>query len=364
MGTSKGRRREVPEVPVEERPGRGFDLGVVALLDDLGIREEPCLDWAGSPSDLSRAALLKHLLALRLARRGRHAEACDAAAGVERVYRRLALLDPDRYQGELAVALATWGVQASRAGRPELAAAALTDSVGLHRAQLARRAPLRVLRRARLRVGLATALTNLGLARHDLGEHAAARAAAEEAVAGLRELRAHCRAYRLLARHDPASFEHSLAGALSALGTVLGGCGSEPGRARALATEVVGTYRELARARPSRYAAELAGALHNLGVLAAEQGDTALALAATGEAVATHRARDTDGARVAPELGRALCAFALVRAEHGVELGTAMAAAREAVLILERLTEEQPQLYSADLHDAYRAVTRVRAARG
>jgi tetratricopeptide (TPR) repeat protein len=347
---------------VEERPGRRFDLGVVALLDDLGIREEPCADWAGSPSDLSRAALLKHLLALRLARRGRHAEARDAAGGVVRIYRRLSLLDPDRYQGELAVALTTWGVQASRAGSRELAAAALTDSVGLHRAQLARHNPLRVLHRARLQVGLATALTNLGLAQYDLEEHDEAREAAEEAVTRLHELRAHSRAYRLLARHDPTAFEHSMAGALSNLGVVLV-VHDQPARARELAAEVVRVYRELARVRPTRYAAELAGALHNLGVAAAEQGDVRLALAATDEAVAVHRSRTEPAAEVVePELGRSLCAYALVRAATGEQLDMAMEAAREAVLIHERLTEQLPQLYSADLHDAYHAVTRVRAA--
>src|SRR5262249_23826772 len=196
------------------------NIGIAALQEDLGGQPTE-RGWAGSASDLGRAARLKQTLAVQQARAGALEEADQTIEGAVRIYRRLGRLEPARYHPELAIALSAWGLWASRLGRRERAAAALSDAVALYRGLLAASGRGRVMLRVRLRVGLAVAPSNLGLARRDLGEHGVAREAAEESVRILRRLRARNPMYRALARADPTGFEHCLATALNNLGLVL-----------------------------------------------------------------------------------------------------------------------------------------------
>lgn len=354
---------------LEGRPTRGFSIGMAALLEDLAPElgnpdERAERGWAGSASDLARAARLKQTLAVRQARAGRLGQACLTVEGVVRIYRRLARHEPARYRSELALALSCWGLWASRRGQREQAAAMLADAVELYRELLARCGRLRAMRRIQLSVGLAVALTNLGLARSDLGEHAEAACVAEESVRILRGLRRHNPLYRMLARNDPTAFEHCLATALNNLGLVL----AEQGRttpACRLAEEAAAVYRRLAAMAPVIYESELARALHNLGIAAAEVGRLDTALAATQEAVYLHRCLGTtDPVGQRQYLGQALCAFAMVRLACGRDLAEALAAAEEAVRLHEELTADHPQAFSGDLHAAYRTVSQIRAALG
>ncbi|MBO0849168.1 MAG: tetratricopeptide repeat protein, partial [Pseudonocardia sp.] len=303
-------------------------------------------------------------LALRQARAGRLGQACLTVEGVVRIYRGLATDEPARYRPELAIALSCWGLWASRRGQREQAAAMLTDAVALYRELLARCGRLRAMRRIQLSVGLAVALSNLGLARSDLGEHAEAASVAEESVLILRGLRRRNPLYRMLARNDPTAFEHCLATTVNNLGLVL----AEQGRTNVacrLAEEVAAIYRRLAAMAPVVYESELARALHNLGVAAAEVGRLDTALAATQEAVYLHRCLGTtDPVGQRQYLGQALCAFAMVRVACGRDLDEALTAAEEAVGLHEELTADHPQAFSGDLHAAYRAVSQVRAALG
>jgi tetratricopeptide (TPR) repeat protein len=352
---------------LEERPTRGFSIGMAALLEDLAAEpaspdERAGRGWAGSASDLARAARLKQTLAVRQARAGRLGRACLTVEGVVRIYRGLARHEPARYRPELAIALSCWGLWASRRGQREQAAATLADAVALYRELLARCGRLRAMRRIQLSVGLAVALSNLGLAHFDLGEHRAAAGAAEESVLILRGLRRHNLLYRMLARNDPTAFEHCLAAAVNNLGLVLAGQGQINAACR-LAEEAADIYRRLAGMAPVVYESELARALHNLGVVAAEAGRLNAALAATQEAVYLHRCLGmTDPVGHRQYLGQALCAFAMVRVACGRDLTEALAAAEEAVGLHEGLTADHPQAFSGDLHAAYRAVAQVRAA--
>lgn len=352
---------------LEERPTRGFSLGMAALLEDLapepgGPDERAERGWAGSASDLARAARLRQTLALGQARAGRLEQACRTVEGVVRIYRGLARHEPARYGPELAHALSCWGLWASRRGQREQAAAVLSDAVGLYRELLAGCGRLRAMRRIQLSVGLSVALSNLGLARCDLGEHPAAADVAEESVLILRRLRRHNALYRMLARNDPTAFEHCLAAAVNNFGLVL----AEQGRTNVacrLAAEAADIYRRLAGLAPVVYESELARALHNLGVAAAEAGRLNEALAATQEAVYLHRCLGTtDPVGHRQYLGQALCAFAMVRVACGRDLTEALAAAEEAVGLHEELMADQPQAFSGDLHAAYRAVSQVRSA--
>jgi tetratricopeptide (TPR) repeat protein len=351
---------EVGAVP-ESGSVRGFSIGLAALVEDLGVEQSP-RGWAGSSSDLARAARLKQTLAVQQARAGALEEACDSVAGVVRIYRRLATDEPARYRSELALALTAWGLWSSRLARREPAAAALSDAVELYREMLATHGRLRVMQRIRLRVGMAVALSNLGLARSDLGEHEAATAAAEESILTLRRLHAHNALYRMLARSNPVGFEHCLAAALNNFGLVLAAKGNLE-QACELAVQTTESYRRLAGLAPVVFESELARALHNLGLAAAEVGRLDTALAATQESVYLHRflaPADPVGHR--QHLGQALCAFASVRAACDRDLTEALAAAEEAVTLHEQLTAEQPHTFSGDLHAAYRTVSQVRAA--
>lgn len=354
---------------LDERPIRGFSIGMAALVEDLaadaaGPDERAERGWAGSESDLARAARLKQTLALRQARKGRLGQACVTVEGVVRIYRRLARHEPARYHGELALALSCWGLWASRRGQREQARAALADSVALYRELRDRCGRLRVMRRIQLAVGLAVALSNLGLAHSDLGDHEEAVEAAEESVLILRGLRRHNPLYRMLARNDPTAFEHCMATSVNNLSLVLAGQGRFTVACR-LAEETAEIYRRLAAMAPVVYESELARALHNFGIAAAEVGRLDAALAATQEAVYLHRCVvpvDPVGHR--QYLGQALCSFAQVRVACGRDLPEALAAAEEAVALHEELTAEHPQAFSGDLHAAYRTVCQVRAALG
>jgi tetratricopeptide (TPR) repeat protein len=352
-------------VPADEST-RGFSIGIAALVKDLsvgdeGIGDEP-KDWAGSASDLARAARLRQELAVAKARAEHFEDACQLAEGAVRIYRRLSRRELTRYQPEMATTLTAWGLWSSRLGRREHAVAALSEAVTLHRELLQRAGSLRPMRRLRLRVGLAVALSNLGSARSELGEHDAATFAAEEAVRVLRALRSDSPLYRLFARQDPLNFERCLACALNNLGVILAERGHQV-RAWELTEETAELYRRLAAEAPVLFEAELARVLHNLGMTAAEIGRTAVALSATREAVYLHRSLlRTERADYRQHLGRALCSFARVRAAYGTELAEALAAAEEAVLVHEQLTEQRPQAFSGDLHVAYRTASSVRAA--
>jgi tetratricopeptide (TPR) repeat protein len=344
-----------------EESTRGFSLGLAALVEDLGADTEPA-NWVGSESDLARAARLKQSLAMAKARAERLDEACQLAEGTADIYRRLTERRAARYQPELAMTLIAVGLWSTRLGRGDRAVSALSEAVDLHRELLATAGALRPMRRLRLRVGLAVGLSNLGSALSAQGSHEAATSAGEEAVLRLRELHSGSRLYRLLARQHPLSFEQCLACALNNLGVTHAERGHRV-RAWELAEETTALYRRLAAQAPVRFEAELARALHNLGTTAAEVGRIPVALAATREAVYLHRSvLRTESADYRQHLGRALSAFARVRAARGTELTEALAAAEEAVRLHEKLTEQCPRTFSADLHVAYHTASSVRAA--
>lgn len=344
-----------------DQPTRAFSIGMAALLDDLGAPARTS-GWAGSASDLARAARLRQELALARARAGQLEPACQLADGAVRIYRLLSLHQPARYQPELAVMLTALGLWSVRLGRCQDAASALSDAVGLHRTLLERAGPMRPMRRLRLRAGFAMALGNLGSVHSELGEHEQATQLAEESLRVLRALRESSPLYRLLARQDPLGFDHCLATALNNLGVILANRGHRS-KACALAEQTAELYRRLAAEAPVVFEPELARALHNLGLSSAEIGHSDVALSATREAVHLHRSMlHTESTDYRLHLGRSLCSFAAVRAHCGDELGEALAAAAEAVRLHESLAEQCPQAFSGDLHGAYRTMSSVRAA--
>lgn len=343
-----------------DQPVRGFSVGVATLADDLG-GDPGSVGWTGSASDLARAARLRHELALVRAHEEAFAEACQLAEGVVRIYQRLAQVQPARYSPELGTALTACGLWSSRLGRRARAVSALTEAVEVHRRQLADTSRFWPMRRLRLRLGLAVALTNLGSAHSDQGDHTAAAQAGRAAVGELHALHARSRLYRLLSRQDPLSFEHCLASALNNLGVILADAG-EHDEAYHLAEKTVARYRVLAAQAPVTFEAVLAKTLHNLGLAAAHLGRAEEALSATREAVYLHRSLFNDGPEHQHQLGRSLAAFARVRVSAGTEITEALEAAEEAVRIHERLAILCPEAFTSDLHAAYRAASSARVA--
>jgi len=345
------------------RSGRELRLREATLADAVPL-EADCPHGSASATELLRAARLRQGLAVEQARAGELADASRTVEGVVRIYRRLVLSGAPRHRPELAEALSCWGVWSSRLGRREHACAALSDAVELYRDELDRVPITRPATRVRLRVGLAVALGNLGLARCDLGEHEEALAAAEESVRMLRELRERSPVYRLFAWRDPVGSRHCLATAVNNLGIVVAERGDRE-RAHRLAARAVRIYRELASLAPVRFEFALARALHNLGMACAEASRPTEALAASRESVELHRCLVvTDGVGHQHHLGHSLCAFAQIRAVQRVELDEALAAAREAVTLYEELVGRRPEAFSGDLRAAYCTAAQVRSANG
>lgn len=344
-----------------DQPVRGFRVGVATLADDLAA-DPGALGWAGSAADLARAARLRYEVALVKAHEEAFDEAFQLAEGAVRIYRRLARAQPARFTPELGTTLTACGLWSSRLGRHDKAVEALTEAVEVHRDQLAGTARYRPMRRLRLRLGLAVALTNLGSAHSDRGDHPAAVESGRAAVGELHTLHARSRLYRMLSRQDPLSFEHCLAGSINNLGVILADAG-EHEQAYQLAEKTVERYRVLAAQAPVTFESVLARTLHNLGLAAAHLGRTEEALSATREAVYLHRSLFDERPEHQHQLGRSLAAFARIRVSAGTELEEALEAAEEAVRIHERLAILRPEAFTSDLHSAYRTASAARTAK-
>jgi hypothetical protein len=126
---------------------------------------------------------------------------------------------------------------------------------------------------------LASSLNNLGAQLSELGRHAEAAAAIEEAVI----------AYRRLAQTSHNAFEPELATALDGLSTRLEELSRlEEGRS-AIDEAITVVYRRLAHTNPDGFLPDLAAALNKQSIHLEEQGRREECLAAIEEAVAIYR---------------------------------------------------------------------------
>jgi nucleoside phosphorylase len=172
----------------------------------------------------------------------------------------------------------------------------------------------------------------------DLGEHAAALAATQEAVD----------AFRTLAALNPELRQTALAGSLNSLGRRLRAVGD---RAAALTAtqEAVALYRALADRSPAAFRPDLALGLRNLGMILSQLGQHAAALIAIQEAVALRRALAAEN----PDVSRADLAASLAnlgtllraRGEHRAALDPT----RESVALLRALAARHADVFQADV---------------
>jgi tetratricopeptide (TPR) repeat protein len=234
------------------------------------------------------------------------------------------------------------GLRLSQLGRRQDALTATTHAVKIRR-QLAATNP------TAFEPDLAASLNNLSVMLSDVGLRADALAASTQAV----DIR------RRLAALNRAAFEPGLAMALNNLSVALSNLGRRQD-ALSASTQAVELYRRLAATNPTEFEPDLARALTNRSADLSDLGHLQDALTTTTHAVGIHRRLSaTNPAALEPDLARALWVFARVRAAGQVELPQALTAGQESVILFERLSQQWPQAFTADLRGAGATVTQV-----
>ncbi|CAO0827903.1 tetratricopeptide repeat protein [Streptomyces microflavus] len=178
-----------------------------------------------------------------------------------------------------------------------------------------------------------------------MGDEARGAGVGAAADRGLPQVEEEVRSRRAVAECDPATGLPGLAAALGELSALRAGAGDREG-ALAPAKEAARIYAELGMKRPDRFQAELAQAMGALGDRIADTGDRATAVPFAKQSVRLQRElveEEEPGASV-PALAEYLLSYAghLAGAGEAVE---AVPLAEEAVGLLRRLAEEDPEAF-------------------
>ncbi|MDX2402293.1 tetratricopeptide repeat protein [Streptomyces microflavus] len=178
-----------------------------------------------------------------------------------------------------------------------------------------------------------------------MGDEARGAGVGAAADRGLPQVEEEVRSRRAVAERDPATGLPGLAAALGELSALRAGAGDREG-ALAPAKEAARIYAELGMKRPDRFQAELAQAMGALGDRIADTGDRATAVPFGKQSVRLQRElveEEEPGASV-PALAEYLLSYAghLAGAGEAVE---AVPLAEEAVGLLRRLAEEDPEAF-------------------
>ncbi|WP_413252191.1 tetratricopeptide repeat protein [Streptomyces microflavus] len=178
-----------------------------------------------------------------------------------------------------------------------------------------------------------------------MGDEARGAGVGAAADRGLPQVEEEVRSRRAVAERDPATGPPGLAAALGELSALRAGAGDREG-ALAPAKEAARIYAELGMKRPDRFQAELAQAMGALGDRIADTGDRATAVPFAKQSVRLQRElveEEEPGASV-PALAEYLLSYAghLAGAGEAVE---AVPLAEEAVGLLRRLAEEDPEAF-------------------
>ncbi|WP_435886733.1 tetratricopeptide repeat protein [Streptomyces microflavus] len=178
-----------------------------------------------------------------------------------------------------------------------------------------------------------------------MGDEARGAGVGAAADRGLPQVEEEVRSRRAVAERDPATGLAGLAAALGELSALRAGAGDREG-ALAPAKEAARIYAELGMKRPDRFQAELAQAMGALGDRIADTGDRATAVPFAKQSVRLQRElveEEEPGASV-PALAEYLLSYAghLAGAGEAVE---AVPLAEEAVGLLRRLAEEDPEAF-------------------
>ena len=207
------------------------------------------------------------------------------------ILHRLAKANPSQFEPDLAGSLNNLSNRLSDAGKDHDALEAIREAVEIRRRLAKANSPS-------LKHNLAMSLNNLSNRLSDAGKVDDALKAIHEAV----EIRRH------LAKADPSRFEPTLAGSLNNLSGCLRNAGDHnDADALEAMQEVVAIYRRLAKANPARFEPDLAVSLSNLSGYLSVTGDTDGGLAAIHEAMVIFRClSEANPAAFAPDLARCL----------------------------------------------------------
>lgn len=225
---------------------------------------------AGQTSRATYAAMQgNHALALH--NMGRHQEALEAAQEAVKLFRELAVNNPDVFRPLFATSLSNLANGLSDVGQLQKALEAAREAVDIRRKLFADDPDA-------FRPALGSTLNNLANRLNSLGQHQEALAASREAVTIYRELDA----------KSPAAFRPDLALSLNNLANVLNEVG-QPRETLEATQEAVTIYRELDAENPAAFRPELAGTLNNLACLLNDVGQHQEALKAAQEAISMYR---------------------------------------------------------------------------
>ncbi|MGW5924247.1 tetratricopeptide repeat protein [Nocardia fluminea] len=311
---------------------------VVRARESVGLYRE--LTRTDPTTHHTQLAHALDALAIQLGGAGRRAEARESAQESVDLYRELSRTDSAAYQASLAHALDTLAIRLGDAGHWGEAREPAQESVDLYR-ELSRTDP------TAYQAWLAHALDTLAIRLGETGHWGEAREPARESV----DL------YRELARTDPTAYQASLAHALDTLAAWLRGKGRSPREALAPARESVDLYRDLARTDPA-HRVWLAHALSTLANRLGEAGHTREAVAVARESVDLYRELvEGDSTAFRFYLAQSLWQQSVVAVGTGnySDLRSGLAAAVEAVEVLQQLVEELPGAYDRTLQEARRS---------
>jgi tetratricopeptide (TPR) repeat protein/nucleoside phosphorylase len=277
---------------------------------------------------------------------GRREAALAATREAVKLYRSLAMQNPDAFLPYLAATLNKLGNTLADSGTHEPALAATRESVEIYRA-LATRNPDASL------PYLAASLNNLAYMLRIMGQLKPALAAAHEAV-GLN---------RSLVKRDPAAWQPDLAMSLNNLGNILSAIGQHEPALR-VTSEAVDLLRALATRSPDMFLPGLASSLNNLGAMPSIGGQRESALTAIREAVDVYRslaAHNPDAflpdlATSLNNLGNRLSAMGWREA--------ALASTREAVNLRRALAARDPDAFQSDLAKSLSSLGAILSALG
>ncbi|MDR1443087.1 MAG: tetratricopeptide repeat protein [Bifidobacteriaceae bacterium] len=301
-------------------------------------------DYLASPSvagdDGKRAGGLNEL-GILCRKRGDLDQAAAAYDEALVIYRRLAAVNPQKYQPGLARILNSIGPLRRHQRLFDQAEAAYAEALTIYRS-LAEANP------HEHQFGLAKTLNNLGILRRHQGQPDQAVAAYTEAL----EL------YRILVATNPREYQPNLARALNNFGGLCRKSQRFP-QADAAYTEALAIYRPLAEADPQAYQPCLAQVLNNLGILRRNQGEPDKAAAAYAEALGIYRPLAIAHPQTyRPNLARALHNVGYFLHTQG-NLKEAGAALTEAVNIRRELAEADPRAHQRGFASTLNKLQRV-----
>jgi tetratricopeptide (TPR) repeat protein len=284
-----------------------------------------------SAKNYERLSFLLIVLATLYSNNGENPKALKAIQEAVNIDRRLAEVNPARFEPSLAGSLNNMSAFLLDTGDNVGALEAIREAVEIRR-RLSSGNP------ARLEPGLAASLNNMSNIFSNTGDNVGALEAIREAV----EIR------RRLSSVNPTRFEPDQARSLNNLSLRLSDTGDNAGALETIG-EAVEIFRRLSSGNPARFEHDLAVSLDNMSSKLSDAGNNSDAMEAISEAVERYRRLATDNpARFEPGLAASLNNMSNRLSDTDDNAG-ALEVIRVAVEICRRLAKDNPNRFIPDL---------------